>query len=241
MSTCPRARVQRSKLPIRALALLVAWWVPQGPLGAQPVPGVPTMAKPIAPNAPNVPNAPNTPSASNPPTASGSAGAGRTAQSAAPGTAAPRTIGWEVLVPADWDPMKDLKGLNLSILSDADPRATAALAKLREAWDNAPINPAVVGQTVRLPGYLVPLEETKDGLKEFLLVPYFGACIHSPPPPANQIVHVLPKVPAKGLRSMDTVWVTGVLTGARTDSYMGMSGYRIEATQVTPYADRPAR
>ena len=241
MSTCPRARVQRSKLPIRALALLVAWWVPQGPLGAQPVPGVPTMAKPIAPNAPNVPNAPNTPSASNPPTASGSAGAGRTAQSAAPGTAASRTIGWEALVPADWDPMKDLKGLNLSILSDADPRATAALAKLREAWDNAPINPAVVGQTVRLPGYLVPLEETKDGLKEFLLVPYFGACIHSPPPPANQIVHVLPKVPAKGLRSMDTVWVTGVLTGARTDSYMGMSGYRIEATQVTPYAERPAR
>jgi hypothetical protein len=196
------------------------------------------MAKPIAPN---VPNAPNAPSASNPPTASGSAGAGRTAQSAAPGTAAPRTIGWEVLVPADWDPMKDLKGLNLSILSDADPRATAALAKLREAWDNAPINPAVVGQTVRLPGYLVPLEETKDGLKEFLLVPYFGACIHSPPPPANQIVHVLPKVPAKGLRSMDTVWVTGVLTGTRTDSYMGMSGYRIEATQVTPYAERPAR
>jgi hypothetical protein len=199
------------------------------------------MAKPIAPNALNVPNAPNAPSASNPPTASGSAGAGRTAQSAAPGTAAPRTIGWEVLVPADWDPMKDLKGLNLSILSDADPRATAALAKLREAWDNAPINPAVVGQTVRLPGYLVPLEETKDGLKEFLLVPYFGACIHSPPPPANQIVHVLPKAPAKGLRSMDTVWVTGVLTGARTDSYMGMSGYRIEATQVTPYAERPAR
>ena len=238
MSTCPRARVQRSKLPIRALALLVAWWVPQGPLGAQPVPGVPTMAKPIAPN---VPNAPNAPSASNPPTASGSAGAGRTAQSAAPGTAAPRTIGWEVLVPADWDPMKDLKGLNLSILSDADPRATAALAKLREAWDNAPINPAVVGQTVRLPGYLVPLEETKDGLKEFLLVPYFGACIHSPPPPANQIVHVLPRTPAKGLRSMDTVWVTGVLTGTRTDSYMGMSGYRIEATLVTPYAERPAR
>jgi hypothetical protein len=162
-------------------------------------------------------------------------------QAAAAGSAAPRTIGWEALVPADWDPMKDLKGLNLSILSDADPRAMAALAQLRQAWDNAPINPAVVGQTVRLPGYLVPLEETKDGLKEFLLVPYFGACIHSPPPPANQIVHVLPRTPAKGLRSMDTVWVTGVLTGTRTDSYMGMSGYRIEATLVTPYAERPAR
>jgi hypothetical protein len=152
-----------------------------------------------------------------------------------------RTIGWEALVPADWDPMKDLKGLNLSILSDADPRAAAALTKLREAWDNAPINNAMIGQLVRLPGYLVPLEVTKEGIKEFLLVPYFGACIHSPPPPANQIVHVLPKTAAKGLRSMDTVWVTGVLAAVRTDSYMGVSGYRIEATQVAPYAERPAR
>jgi hypothetical protein len=237
-------RLKSSKMPVWALALLVAWWMPQGPLGAQPVPGVPTMAKPIAPNSPNSPNTPNSanvPNASNPPTASGGTGAARPVQAAAAGSAAPRTIGWEALVPADWDPMKDLKGLNLSILSDADPRAMAALAQLRQAWDNAPINPAVVGQTVRLPGYLVPLEETKDGLKEFLLVPYFGACIHSPPPPANQIVHVLPRTPAKGLRSMDTVWVTGVLTGTRTDSYMGMSGYRIEATLVTPYAERPAR
>ena len=212
--------------------------MPQGPLGAQPVPGVPTMAKPISPNAPN---AASPPTASNPPATSGNAGAVRPAQAAPPSAGAARTIGWEALVPADWDPMKDLKGLNLSILSDADPRAVAALAQLRQAWDNAPINPAVVGQTVRLPGYLVPLEETKDGLKEFLLVPYFGACIHSPPPPANQIVPVLPRTPAKGLRSMDTVWVTGVLTGTRTDSYMGMSGYRIEATLVTPYAERPAR
>ena len=240
-------RLKSSKMPAWALALLVAWWMPQGPLSAQPVPGVPTMAKPIAPNSPNSPNSPgasnsaNVPNASNPPTASGGTGASRPVQAAAAGSAAPRTIGWEALVPADWDPMKDLKGLNLSILSDADPRAMAALAQLRQAWDNAPINPAVVGQTVRLPGYLVPLEETKDGLKEFLLVPYFGACIHSPPPPANQIVHVLPRTPAKGLRSMDTVWVTGVLTGTRTDSYMGMSGYRIEATLVTPYAERPAR
>ena len=160
---------------------------------------------------------------------------------AAPGASGARTIGWEALVPADWDPMKDLKGLNMSILTDADPRAAAALSKLREAWDNAPINNGMIGQLVRLPGYLVPLEETKEGMKEFLLVPYFGACIHSPPPPANQIVHVLPKAAAKGLRSMDTVWVTGVLAAVRTDSYMGVSGYRMEATQVAPYAERPAR
>lgn len=204
---------------IRAFAVGLACLLSHG-LGAQPVPGVPSMSTPIAP---------------------GSTSGAKSARATAAGASSVRTIGWEALVPADWDPMKDLKGLNLSILSDADPRAAAALTKLREAWDNAPINNAMIGQMVRLPGYLVPLEETREGIKEFLLVPYFGACIHSPPPPANQIVHVLPRAVATGLRSMDTVWVTGVLAAVRTDSYMGVSGYRIEATQVSPYTERPAR
>ena len=155
----------------------------------------------------------------------------------APGTV--RTIDWDTLIPPGWDPMKDLKGLDFSTLSDADPRAAAALAKLREVWDKAPPNPALSGQRVRLPGYVVPLEETREGLKEFLLVPYFGACIHTPPPPANQIVHVLPKTAVSGFRSMDTVWVTGLMTVTRTDSYMGVAGYRLDADQVTPYSPRP--
>jgi len=153
---------------------------------------------------------------------------------------APRTITWDVLVPSGWDPFKDFKDLNFQMMDDGDPRATAMLKKMREAWDNAPVNNAVVGQTVRIPGFVVPLEDSKDGLKEFLLVPYFGACIHSPPPPANQIVHVLPKSPAKGLRSMDAVWITGTLTTGRTDSYMGAASYRIEAVAVAPYSE-PAR
>ena len=149
-----------------------------------------------------------------------------------------RTINWDALVPADWDPFKEFKGLNLGVLDDADPRAALMLKKMREVWDNAPINTALVGQRVRLPGFVVPLEDTKDGMKEFLLVPYFGACIHSPPPPGNQIIHVLPKVPVKGLRSMDTVWISGVLSAERTDSYMGAAGYRIEADAVAPYQER---
>ena len=71
---------------------------------------------------------------------------------------------------------------------------------------------------MRLPGYVVPLEEVKGELKEFLLVPYFGACIHSPPPPANQIVHVTSRTPLKGWRTMDAVWVNGTLKAARSES-----------------------
>ena len=152
---------------------------------------------------------------------------------------APKVIRWDDLVPADWDPMKEFKGMDFNVLSDADPRAQQLLKKLREVWDAAPVNPAMAGRSIRIPGYVVPLEETKDGLKEFLLVPYFGACIHTPPPPANQIIHVLPKTPARGVKSMDAVWISGILATVRTDSYMGAESYRVEALAVEPYRERP--
>ena len=80
----------------------------------------------------------------------------------------------------------------------------------------------------------MPLDESKAGMTEFLLVPYFGACIHTPPPPANQILHVRPKQGAK-FRAMDTVWVTGKLQTLRNDSMMGVSGYHVTADSVTKY------
>lgn len=50
------------------------------------------------------------------------------------------------------------------------------------------INGSLDGQLVRLPGYALPLQMQEDGVTEFLLVPFVGACIHVPPPPPNQIV-----------------------------------------------------
>lgn len=154
--------------------------------------------------------------------------------------AAPREIKWDELMPANWDPMKDFKAANFGMFNDADPRAAELLKKMRDAWDNAPVNNAMDGQTVRIPGYIVPLEESKAGLKEFLLVPYFGACIHSPPPPANQIIHITRKAPVKGFHSMDPVWVSGTLKTLRSDTFMGATGYRMEASLVEAYTDTPS-
>ena len=55
---------------------------------------------------------------------------------------------------------------------------------------DAPVVKALDGQSVSLPGFVVPLEGDSELITEFLLVPYFGACIHVPPPPPNQLVHV---------------------------------------------------
>jgi hypothetical protein len=148
-------------------------------------------------------------------------------------------IRWDDLVPKGWDPMKLMKdkgvGGNMAALQDGDPKAAALLQQLREVWDNAPTEGQLDNARVKLPGYLVPLEEVAAGHTEFLLVPYFGACIHTPPPPANQIVLVVPAKPAGGFRSMDTVWVSGVLKTVRNNSPMGSSGYRLEAALVERY------
>ncbi|WP_062270036.1 DUF3299 domain-containing protein [Endozoicomonas arenosclerae] len=46
-------------------------------------------------------------------------------------------------------------------------------------------------RTVRIPGYLVPLNLDKDQkATELLLVPTMGACVHVPPPPPNQTIYV---------------------------------------------------
>ena len=92
-----------------------------------------------------------------------------------------RETSWDDLLPKDWDPMASFKGLDISKLKDSDPRADAALRDLRQAWDAAPANEAMNHARVRIAGFLVPLEWGDKKLKEFLLVPYFGACIHSPP------------------------------------------------------------
>lgn len=151
-----------------------------------------------------------------------------------------RELPWEALVPKGWDPTKGFEDLqDLAALPDADPRVQKLYERMRTVWDQAPTVAALAGKAVKMPGFVVPLETDKGGaLREFLLVPYFGACIHTPPPPANQIIHVRADPPAKGLRSMDAVWVSGTLDVERAASDMGTSGYRLAAKKVSKYVEK---
>lgn len=171
---------------------------------------------------------------------SGMAQTARGAADSATSRTAAREIRWEELMPKDWDPYKELREIGKGNVVDGSPEAMQRMRDLRRIWDDAPTNKALDGQAIKLPGYVVPLEESKEGLKEFLLVPYFGACVHSPPPPSNQIIHVVSAKPVKGFATMDTVWVTGTLSLARQESEMGVSGYRMAAASVVRYVP-PAR
>lgn len=99
------------------------------------------------------------------------------------------------------------------------------------------------GSLVRMPGYALPLQHVDTGVTEFLLVPYVGACIHSPPPPANQMVFASldEKYVVKNL--YEPVWITGHLRieqASRSLSYVDgqanvASGYAMRVVHIEPY------
>jgi hypothetical protein len=71
----------------------------------------------------------------------------------------------------------------------------------------------LIGKSIKIPGFAVPLEG-EDGfeyVKEFLLVPTYGACIHVPPPPPNQVIHVILDEPVYFEKLMYAVWVSGIV------------------------------
>lgn len=100
---------------------------------------------------------------------------------------------------------------------------------------NAPVVTKYNGKTVSLPGFVVPLEGTNEEITEFLLVPYFGACIHVPPPPPNQIVHVTMKsgVPIDSL--YDAVVITGTFNAQNWQGELAKTGYKMQGIGVAPF------
>jgi len=95
------------------------------------------------------------------------------------------------------------------------------------------------GKRVRVPGFIVPLDDADEEGAEFLLVPYYGACVHTPPPPPNQMafVQMLSKKPVK-LALFDAIWMEGTLKITNYDSPYGQVGFQIEGLTMKPYTGK---
>lgn len=99
------------------------------------------------------------------------------------------------------------------------------------------------GQQVRMPGYALPLEYAGHKITEFLLVPWVGACIHTPPPPPNQIVYVKVTEGIENRGRFTPVWVAGEMTVKTetknlylVDGSAGIDvGYSLQASAVETY------
>ncbi|RYH01726.1 DUF3299 domain-containing protein [Salipiger sp. IMCC34102] len=91
------------------------------------------------------------------------------------------------------------------------------------------------GQPVKLPGYIIPFDIGADGVTSFMLVLYVGACIHTPPPPPNQLVFVTTRTPWPSESMWDPVWVSGRLQARAMTTQIADVGYQIGAERIEIY------
>lgn len=150
-------------------------------------------------------------------------------------------IMWDGLIPADFrsDAIMEKYQDQLAEIEDGSPEANALYTKMQEEFNNAPVNEVLDETLVRLPGFIAPLEYSDDLITEFLLVPYFGACIHTPPPPANQTV-LVQVAEGQGIKPEDSynpIWVMGKLTTEETTTELAAAGYYIQEAIFEPYTN----
>ena len=151
------------------------------------------------------------------------------------------------------DPSEKMSALEQKAYDDlaasgVDP--AALLEKIERLSEEAEIrNRTLVskldGHVIKLPGYVLPLDFEGTLVRSFLLVPYVGACIHVPPPPPNQIVHVQLNQGFESKELFAPVWVTGLISAGMDKASLTLVdgstdvnfGYALQATKVEPYEE----
>ncbi len=97
------------------------------------------------------------------------------------------------------------------------------------------LNPALDGAYIKIPGFIIPIDQSTAGVTKFVLVPYVGACLHTPPPPPNQLVVVNPITPWPSNNLWDAVWVTGQMQHELQTTDVAETGYVMEAEFMEVY------
>ncbi|MCF2870331.1 DUF3299 domain-containing protein [Octadecabacter sp. G9-8] len=134
---------------------------------------------------------------------------------------------WEELLPDGQTTVPNaLRGLlphdETAPLSSQQPASTG----VRGDWN---------GLVVRLPGFIVPIDYSGSGVTAFILVPYVGACVHVPPPPANQLVFVTAPTPYESNGLFEPVYVTGMFGVSSMSTQLAEIGYALSADEIEPY------
>jgi hypothetical protein len=159
--------------------------------------------------------------------------AGSSASAEAPGEPASiaRSIDWAELLPRELrngHPPSPPPPVHDYLLGETGPAV--------QQQASFAVNPALEGERIRLPGFIVPLEVDAAGkITEFLLVPYVGACIHVPPPPPNQIVYVRIRPAMAPASEYAAYWITGQIKVAPSRSALAATAYTLQADRVDPY------
>jgi len=146
---------------------------------------------------------------------------------------------WDDLVPDDFKPEAITQKYQQEITDAAEGSLEERILfkKIMAELNNAGPNTKLDGKKVRIPGFVSPLDTNGELVGDFLLVPYFGSCIHSPPPPVNQTVMVSPGQGKSIALSQISrpVWVVGELEADQVTTDLATAGYQIKNARIEPY------
>ena len=134
---------------------------------------------------------------------------------------------WDDLLPTDQprlpNALRSLLPHDESSMASQQPASTG----VRTDWN---------GMVVRLPGFIVPIQYDGTGVTAFILVPFVGACVHVPPPPANQLVFVTTEKPYQTSGLYEAVNVIGMFGTAATSTQLAEIGYALSADHIEPFS-----
>jgi hypothetical protein len=158
-------------------------------------------------------------------------------------------IEWTELIPADdlavllnppdflFEIEDQVENDNMNALKDIIP-IDEKTKRYQQALESTRVLETFDGKSIRLPGFIVPLEtDEKQRVIQFFIVPYFGACLHMPPPPPNQIIFVKSSVGIEVTSLYDAFWFEGTLSIDITDSLLGKSAYSLRLNKAYLYED----
>ncbi len=148
----------------------------------------------------------------------------------------PKTLYWEELLPEG-----EMERLNE--LYASQPSAAFGHSPYDDMMSAMPMQigtfnvvEELEGEFVRIPGFVLQFEYSASGeISEFLLVPYFGACIHVPPPPPNQLVYVKTEKPANLGQQWNAIWAIGILRTQKHLNELGDAAYTLELQRWEKY------
>lgn len=128
---------------------------------------------------------------------------------------------------------------NTTTLADADPYGAIAEGSDLDFMPQLGTFDTVTeldGEYVRIPGYVVPFDfNSKFRQREFLFVPYMGACIHTPPPPPNQIIFIRADPPVRVKDIWAPYWIEGTLKSEKVENDLGDAAYALKMSSIEPY------
>lgn len=148
-----------------------------------------------------------------------------------------REIGWEELMPeGEEERLAQLYQQQMALLYSGGPIAEGSAADQMIQIGTFNTVKELNETKVRIPGYTVPFEYGANAeISEFLLVPYYGACLHAPPPPPNQTVFAMTDEPIKLRNLAQAVWIEGTMYTQTQESELADAAYTIRVDKVETY------